>query len=58
MGRIFEPLFSTKKGEGGSGLGLSVASHVAAAHEGALFVESTPGAGSHFWFTLERAALR
>ena len=32
----------------GSGLGLAVVSHVAAAHSGSVQVESKPGAGSTF----------
>lgn len=53
--RIFEPLFTTKKGEGGSGLGLSVAQHIATVHEGALFLETEPGEGSTFHLFLVRA---
>lgn len=54
--RIFEPLFTTKKSTGGSGLGLSVAQNIASSHEGALFVESVMGEGTTFHLFLMRAA--
>lgn len=56
--RIFEPLFTTRRGEGGSGLGLTVAQHIATGHEGALFVESEPGQGATFHlFLVETSAM-
>ena len=36
----------------GTGLGLSITKHILIAHEGSLWVESSPGAGSTFIFTL------
>lgn len=44
--RLFDPYFTTK--ERGSGLGLSVAYAVAKNHDGALTMESRPGAGATF----------
>lgn len=43
---IFEPLFTTKAG--GIGLGLAIAYQIVTRHEGHIFVESEPGAGSTF----------
>lgn len=47
--RVFDPFFTTRLGQGGSGLGLSIASNIVSAIlGGSLRVESTPGRGSRF----------
>jgi len=48
--RIFEPFFSTK--ERGLGMGLAVSRTIVESHGGRLWVESTPGCGAEFHFTL------
>ncbi|MEZ4463332.1 MAG: ATP-binding protein [bacterium] len=50
--RIFDPFFTTR--EGGTGLGLAQVHRMVEDHHGALFVESTPGAGSTFTVRLPR----
>ena len=46
LGKIFQPLFTTKAK--GIGLGLAVAKRFAEANGGAVTVESAPGRGSGF----------
>ena len=52
IGRIFEPLVTTKRGQGGTGLGLAITRRILTANEGEIAVESTPGAGAEFTITL------
>ncbi|HEX2121828.1 MAG TPA: ATP-binding protein [Thermoanaerobaculia bacterium] len=54
IGRIFEPLVTTKRGQGGTGLGLAISRRIIHANEGEIGVESTLGAGAEFSITLPR----
>ncbi len=60
--RIFERFYRVDKSgsrkEGGSGLGLSIVKHLIEAHGEKIYVESAPGVGSEFSFTLEMAKSR
>jgi signal transduction histidine kinase len=57
--RIFDRFYRAQSEGGyhpeGSGLGLSLAKWIAQRHGTNLEVESAPGKGSRFWFSLERA---
>jgi signal transduction histidine kinase/ActR/RegA family two-component response regulator len=46
--RIFEPFYTTKSGEGGTGLGLASAYGIVTQAGGTIAVESAPGAGTTF----------
>ena len=48
MTRIFEPFFSTKSKDRGTGLGLSVVYGIIQQHEGFIEVQSAPGSGTCF----------
>ena len=54
--RIFERFFRVPgTASGGVGLGLYLAREIVTAHGGRIGVESAPGLGSRFWFTVPRA---
>jgi two-component system phosphate regulon sensor histidine kinase PhoR len=60
--RLFERFYRVDGGRsrdmGGTGLGLSIVKHLVEAMSGAVGVESSPGRGSLFWFTIPLAAKR
>jgi PAS domain S-box-containing protein len=55
LGRIFDPFFSTKDADAGTGLGLSLVHAIVAELDGAISVASTPGEGSEFVVYLRRS---
>jgi two-component system, NtrC family, sensor kinase len=46
--RIYEPFFTTKRGQGGSGLGMHIVYTIMQQMGGAVEVHSKPGAGCRF----------
>jgi signal transduction histidine kinase/CheY-like chemotaxis protein len=55
---IFDKYWRTQGERGGEGLGLAIAKWLIEAHGGRIGVDSQPGGGSRFWFTLPLAAPR
>jgi two-component system, OmpR family, phosphate regulon sensor histidine kinase PhoR len=59
LSRVFERFYRVDKGrsrdEGETGLGLSIVKHIVQLHGGTATVESSPGKGSTFSFTLKKA---
>jgi two-component system phosphate regulon sensor histidine kinase PhoR len=58
--RLFERFYRVDKARsremGGTGLGLAIVKHLVLAHNGHVSVNSEPGKGSTFWFTIPEAA--
>ena len=48
LDRIFEPFYTTRGDQGGTGLGLAVSYRIIERHQGMLTVESAPGEGATF----------
>jgi signal transduction histidine kinase len=48
LAQIFDPFFTTKGRGKGTGLGLSISYGIVREHDGAMFVESTPGEFTRF----------
>jgi signal transduction histidine kinase len=57
--RVFEPFYRVPGQEKptGIGLGLAIVKEIIKTHGGSVGVNSTPGKGSTFWFTLPQAGL-
>ena len=54
--RIFKRLHGRDKFGGGTGAGLTIVKKIVERHNGKIWVESTPGDGAAFYFTLEKGA--
>lgn len=52
---IFDPFCRLSRDVEGSGLGVSIAKAIIEAHHGTMSVDSAPGKGSRFWFTIPKS---
>ena len=55
---IFDRYWSGRTKKGGAGLGLAIAKGIVSAHGGELAVDSKPGEGARFYFSLPLASVR
>jgi two-component system OmpR family sensor kinase/two-component system sensor histidine kinase BaeS len=53
---VFDRFWSRGQGDAGSGLGLAITKHLVEAQGGQIAVQSQPGHGTQFWFTLRAVA--
>ncbi len=54
MERVFDPFYTTRSKQGGTGLGLSTTHGIVADHAGTIDIESAPNTGTTFTVTLPR----
>jgi signal transduction histidine kinase len=55
---VFDAFYRATRDQKGSGLGLAICKIIVEAHAGTMWVDSTPGKGSIFGFSLPKVALR
>lgn len=56
LGRVFDPFFSTKRSDEGTGLGLALCLEIARSHGGDIVLDSKPGVGTVVTLTLGEVA--